>query len=235
MDGGCEHDRVLEISKEWIISEPRSFWRTRGNVKKTNVFSFEFQPNVKFWIEVHTYGEDWGFFQFCSTDPLVYSEFDFYIWAEQKGKFLGGSDVLPLKFHGGYEFIHGYKPMTLVCEVQYVGDCPYCEIEEDRGIKLPVEKEAEQIEWNEEISNSQMDDLTDENDQPCSTAWKTQMKHCKRKAAAREKENNEAKIQKMSDEDLYNEFRAQFIALPAEQRAIIIQQVEMFKDVSGSG
>ncbi|KAI6198579.1 hypothetical protein M3Y96_00534200 [Aphelenchoides besseyi] len=230
------------MSKEWIISEPLSFWHTHGNVKKTDEFSFGFQPNVKFWIEVHTYGEDWGFFQFCSSNPLVHYEFDFYLWAEQAGSFLGGSDVVPLRFHGGHEFVHGYNPITLVCEIQYAGECPYCEIEEERGVKLPVKENAQQIDWNKKVLNLQMDDKIDKGDQSSLMLWKnsmrlislpTQMERFKRKTA-KEKENTKVWIQKMSNEDLYNKFQAQFIVLSAAQRANIIQQVEVLKNAFNS-
>ncbi|KAI6198581.1 hypothetical protein M3Y96_00534400 [Aphelenchoides besseyi] len=249
MDVSCRHVMFLMKSVQWFMSEPLEFWTTSGNVIIKDLGSFEFAPNVHFSIAVHSYGEDWGFFQFCSTDPFAHLDFDVFLWVGQDGVIISDTSCASLTVNDGHEVIHNFKPFILNCDMHYKKKCPYCTIEENQNATLIAAQDpVPQVERMDTLS-SLTDTLSNRIDVgsnpstlssfegPTLVSAPLGMFDCYKQKAKDAKENvipNSTKSgqEEMDEQEMLIKFQQDFFTLSFEQRAVIVRQMKVFKEAS---
>ncbi|KAI6186117.1 hypothetical protein M3Y98_00097900 [Aphelenchoides besseyi] len=245
MDVSCRHVMFLMKSVQWFMSEPLEFWTTSGNVIIKDLGSFEFAPNVHFSIAVHSYGEDWGFFQFCSTDPFAHLDFDVFLWVGQDGVIISDTSCASLTVNDGHEVIHNFKPFILNCDMHYKKKVSvlYNRRESERHINCRTRSRTTSGEngyfefingylvKQDRCGQQSIDFIKFRVSAPLG------MFDCYKQKAKDAKENvipNSTKSgqEEMDEQEMLIKFQQDFFTLSFEQRAVIVRQMKVFKEAS---
>ncbi|KAI6212344.1 hypothetical protein M3Y94_00010000 [Aphelenchoides besseyi] len=246
MAASCDHEEFLVKSTEWTMSEPISWWETEKNVKHTALHSFTFAPNVQFFITAHTFGDDWGLFEFRISDPQAYNHFEAFLWIEQNGTALSDRNGVPLAVNEGIEVVHGYNPIDICCQVRYKKKCPYCIIEEKQDAKFIFEEvlvrqiyhlDGESM-WAIILANTTDEDdgqltSSSNNTSTSSNNLPESFSSCEQEPMdVNENERPQLSEEAMNQQEMFTKFQEDFNFLSDGDRAAIMHQIQEPKEMS---
>ncbi|KAI6212453.1 hypothetical protein M3Y94_00025900 [Aphelenchoides besseyi] len=129
MSSTCNHQLPATLEKSWTFAEPESFYKIRGLSKVSDLFSFPFDENKKFWFRIETNGT------FSTAKILLEGNGKSVCWPYMLEKLvatvINPKQDEPVETSQSKENVAcSYPAYEIHCRIVYTLDgCPYCDDE----------------------------------------------------------------------------------------------------------